>query len=152
MNDDACLQVVDTAEGKKKTDEDDDMEEEEEEYGMGIVELRDDDLTAEPLWQFEQRTGTEEDAIKGFVLETLRQACADFLRQREYKGLAYFLHPAGETQRAVSLVDVAQGFSRKGANKQCADFLKGFASEKQVCLHVFFSNGQRKGLSCSHDE
>ena len=129
------MQGAEKAQRKTKADEEMEDEEDEEEEGVGIVELRDDAITAEAIWQFEDRgIGTEEDAVKGFILETLRQVCADFLVRREYKGLAYFLHPEGETQRAVSSVDVAHGFRRKAIHQQCVEYLKAFAVEKQVCV------------------
>jgi hypothetical protein len=77
-------------------------------------------------------TKPDDDAIKGFFLETLRQACSDFLRLREYKAVAFFLHNAGESKRTLSSVDVAQAFRGKGFNVQCAHYLRTVATEKQV--------------------
>lgn len=122
-------------EQKKKEDDDEEMTHEP--SGIGILELRDDELTAEPLWRFEDRsTASDEEAIKGFLLETLRQACAEFLRKHEYKGMAYFLHPASETQRVLSSVNVAQGFRGRAAHQQCAEYLRTFASEKKATAMV----------------
>lgn len=126
------------SEQTKKGDDDEEIEYEPE--GLGVLELRDDDLTAEPLWRFEDcSSASDADAIKGFLLETLRQACAQFLLQHEYKGMAYFLHPASETQRALSSVNVAQGFRGRGAHQQCAEYLRTFASQKKVpvcCVYI----------------
>jgi hypothetical protein len=131
----SCTQGAEHVRSKDKADDEMEDEDDEEDEGVGIVELHDDALTGEAIWQFEDRSiGTEEDAVKGFILETLRQVCADFLVRREYKGMAYFLHPEGETQRAVSSVDVARGFRRKGVHQQCVEYLKAYAVEKQVCV------------------
>jgi hypothetical protein len=113
-------------------------EESDEDEGVGIVELRDDDVIADPLWPLEDRNNVgDDDAVKGFLLEALRQACSNFLLQREYKGVAYFLHAGGsETQRALSSVDIAQGFRGRSTHNECADFLRTFATEKQAMAAV----------------
>jgi hypothetical protein len=124
------------AEMESKVEQDDDESEDE---GVGIVAMRDDGLAADALWRFDDASACgDQDAIKGFLLETLRHACADFLRHREYKATAYFLHPAGagaagDVQRALSSVNVALGFRSKGSNQECHECLRAFASEKQVC-------------------
>ena len=117
--------------------EQDEADEDSEDEGLGVVPLRDDGLSAEPVWRFQDRSACDEqDAIKGFLLETLRQACADFLDRREYKATAYFLHAspsASDTQRSLSCVNVALGFRNKGSNQECHECLRAFASDKQVC-------------------
>jgi len=114
-------------------------DDESEDEGMGVVAMRDEAVSAEPIWQLEDCAAcSDEDAVKGFLLETLRQACADFLRHRDYKGVAYFLHAGADSQqRALSSVNVALGFRSKGSNQECHECLRALASEKQVSLLLY---------------
>ena len=118
-------------------------EESEDDEAIGIVELRDDNLIAAGIkWPFEDKSLTDEDAMKGLLLETLRHSCANFLQQREYKGIAYFLHPSSAEQgqessrREVTPVNIAQGFRRKSSHHECAEFLRTIAADKEATAVV----------------
>lgn len=123
-------------------------DDESEDEGMGVVAMRDEAVSAVPIWQLQDCAAcSDEDAVKGFLLETLRHACADFLRHRDYKGVAYFLHAGAESQqRALSSVNVALGFRSKGSNQECHECLRALASEKQVSFLLCLSATRARAL------